>query len=88
MFKATKEFLIGDTIIAVGQEVANPTQRMQDLGLVVEVQEVQEAPVAKVEKPKKEKKEDPKVDETEKTEILTEQSSNVTVEKTEEKTEE
>ena len=87
MFKATKEFLIGDLLIAEGQEVVNPTQRMQDLGLVVEVQEVVEAPV-KTEKPKKEKKEETKVDETAKTEILTEQSSNVTVEKTEEKTEE
>ena len=87
MFKATKEFLIGDTIIAEGQEVGNPTQRMQDLGLVVEVQEVAEAPT-KTEKPKKEKKEETKVEETAKTEILTEQSSNVTVEKTEEKTEE
>jgi hypothetical protein len=87
MFKATKEFLIGDAVIAAGQEVVNPTQRMQDLGLVVEVQEVVEAPV-KTEKPKKEKKEETKVEETAKTEILTEQSSNVTVEKTEEKTEE
>lgn len=101
MFKATKDIAIGNTIVYAGEEVQNPTQRMKDLGLVVEVQETVETVVqtAQVtEKPKKEKtvKETKEVkDETEKTEqtegadeteekLLTEQSSDVAVEKTDE----
>lgn len=85
MFKATKDIELQSGTIKAGEEVQNPTIRMIELGLVVEVQEV------KKEKPKKEKVEKTeKVDETQtpKVEILTEQSSNVTVDKTEEKTEE
>lgn len=79
MFKATKEFTLGETTIQVGQEVKNPTERMIDLGLVVEVVETVET---KTEKPKKEKKTE--VKEEAKDEILTEDSATVTVEKTEE----
>ena len=82
MFKATKEFTLGEQTIQVGQEVANPTARMIDLGLVVEVTEVVET---KTDKPKKEKKTEVKEEVKEvKEEILTEDSATITVEKTEE----
>jgi hypothetical protein len=93
MFKAAKEFTIGDAVIAEGQEVKNPTVRMKELGLVVEVQDEQPEQEAKTEKPKKEKKEKKEVEKVEevktettevKDEILTEDSANITVEKTEE----
>lgn len=95
MFKAVRDIAIGDLIIQAGDVVEKPSTRMIDLGLVVEVQG--EAVQEKVEKPreKKEKAEKPvKVEEkteekteevqTPKEELLTEQSSDVTVEKTEE----
>ena len=87
MFKATKEFTLGDQVIAEGQEVQNPSERMKELGLVVEVQEakVEKAEKVKAEKPKKEKKaQEIKVEETVEEVILTEDSADVTVEKTEE----
>lgn len=88
MFKATKDIELQSGTIKAGDEVQNPTIRMIELGLVVEMQEV------KKEKPNKEKVEKvekvAKVEknQTPKEEILTEQSSNVSVEKTEEKNEE
>lgn len=95
MFKAAKEFTLGDQVIAEGQEVQNPTVRMKELGLVIEVPDELEVKTEKVkaEKPKKEKKETKEVTEVQETktetldvkdEILTEDSANVTVEKTEE----
>ena len=63
MFKAVKEFTLGDLVIAEGQEVKNPTARMKGLGLVVEVQETKVEKV-KAEKPKKEKKTQEKFDAT------------------------
>jgi hypothetical protein len=95
MFKAAKEFTFGDQVIAEGQEVKNPSVRMQELGLVVEVPDEVEVKTEKVktEKPKKEKKEVEKTEKVEETktetldvkdELLTEVSSDVTVEKTEE----
>ena len=92
MFKAAKEFTLGDQVIAEGQEVQNPTVRMKELGLVIEVPDEVEVKTEKVkaEKPKKETKEVTEVQETKtetldvKDEILTEDSANVTVEKTEE----
>lgn len=95
MFKAAKEFTLGDQVIAEGQEVQNPTVRMKELGLVIEVPDELEVKTEKVktEKPKKEKKEAKEVTEVQETktetldvkdEILTEDSANVTVEKTEE----
>lgn len=95
MFKAAKEFTLGDQVIAEGQEVQNPTVRMKELGLVIEVPDELEVKTEKVktEKPKKEKKEVKETKEeikevTEvlevKDEILTEDSSDIQVEKTEE----
>lgn len=79
MFKATKEFTLGELVILEGQEVKNPTERMFELGLVVEVKEAA-APAPKAEKPKKEKKvEEVKVEETVEETILTEDSATVEV---------
>jgi len=88
MFKAVRDIAVGDVIIQAGEVVENPTTRMIDLGLVVEVQdEPKKEKAEKVEKKEKAEKVE-KVEEKEaeapKEEILTEQSSNVTVEKTEE----
>ena len=87
MFKALREFTQGDRLVQVGEVVENASTRMIELGLVEVV-----ADEAKAEKPKKE----PKVKETKtkevkeetkteevKEQILTEDSANVTVEKTE-----
>lgn len=93
MFKATRDFTLADGTIFAGDVVENPTARMIDLGLVVEVQETEETEevVEKVAKePKKAKgaktvEQETKEDVKEvKEEILTEQSSDVTVEKVEE----
>lgn len=91
-FKAIKDIAFGDTIIAAGEVVEKPTLRMIELGLVEEVQgeSVEVAKVEKTEKPKKEKQEkkakDVKEDVKEevKDELLTEDSANITVEKTDE----
>lgn len=92
MFRALKEFAQGDRLIQAGDLVETATIRMIELGLVEpitgEVQEVKEAQAPKVEKPKKDKKakEETKVEEVkvEEVQILTEDSADVTVEKTEE----
>lgn len=97
MFKAVKDITFGTTVIAAGEEVQKPTLRMIELGLVEEVQgeSVDTAEVAKTEKPKKEKQEK-KVKEVKeevkettdteevKEELLTEDSADITVEKTDE----
>lgn len=87
MFKAAKEFVVDGLVIAEGQEVKNPTQRMKGLGLVVEVQDAP-AQEPKAVKPKKEKKDkaEQKVEEIQEVQeqILIEDSADVTVEKTEE----
>lgn len=75
MFKATKEFPFGNTTFMEGQEVPADvvTARMKELGLVHEVQEE-----IKPKKKTKKKRGRPK---KAKTEILTEDSSDVTVNK-------
>lgn len=93
MFRALKEFALGDRLVQAGEVVETASARMIELGLVEqitgEVQEVQ-TQVQKTEKPKKEKKakEETKVEEVQVQEtteqILTEDSAEVTVEKTEE----
>lgn len=95
MFRATRDITVGNQLFEAGDEIKNPTTRMFELGLVEDVPELVVKPDAdeKVEKPKKvEKKKADKVDEVQppqdtsegKEEILTEQSGNVEVTKTEE----
>lgn len=89
MFKATRDFTLADGTIFAGDVVENPTARMIDLGLVVEVQETEEIGTGgeKVAKEPKKAKGAKAVEETKedvKEEILTEQSSDVAVEKVDE----
>lgn len=88
MFKALKEFAQADRLVQVGDVIETASTRMIELGLVEVI-----ADEVVAEKPKKEPKEPkaPKVKEVKeevKDQILTEDSANVSVEKTEEKTEE
>ena len=89
MFKAVRDIAVGDVVIQAGEVVENPSTRMIDLGLVVEVQDEPKKAEKTEKKEKAEKKEEVKEvkevkEEAPKEEILTEQTSNVTVEKTEE----
>ena len=83
MFIAKQEIILGNGVsVAAGEAVENPTRRMKELGLVVEVQDTPKAEPVKP--PKKEKKEK-KVEVIEaQDEILVEDSAEISVETDEE----